>query len=298
MSSSESEDDNTEETYQLCERDRQIVAVTRHLLWEIVRWNQIQANQLEVVAKILQVLDRLPAVSDELFTSVLLKGPQRHFGDHKICHWWNVEVEDHDLAVSSGGYFHRPSTGGDSFTCMTWSATPGYETGYSDYLNTLQIVDDAQPFDAEVMQLALGEPGYFLEISADGEEISVLDEDEDDDESNEVDDSVTSDDATTVEPCDDSEQVLSKQADEATGRRLGDKCRDAPSQCDLCDRGFAYRKFWVDGSLRNDAGWANMCSHCFLKMGEGLGWGRGQLRSRQPNGEWLLVAGFAPTDDG
>ena len=193
----ESDDDVSEEVYQLCEQDHQIVAAARQLLLEISRWKQIRANQLEVVSKILQVLDRLPSVSDELFTSVLLTGPRRHFGDHKIYHWWNVEVEGQDLTVSSGGYFHRPSTGGDSFTCMTWSATPGYETEYSDYLQTLQIVDDAQPFESEVMQLALGEPGYSLEISVNGEEIDLPDEDEDD-EIDEADDCETSDDARTT----------------------------------------------------------------------------------------------------
>jgi len=174
----ESDDDFNEETYQLCEQDHQVVAAARQLLHKIVQWKQIQANQREVVAEILQVLDQLPTASDELFASVLLSGPQRHFGDHAISHWWNIEVEGRDLTVSSGGGFYRPSTGGDSFTCMTWSATPGYETDYSDYLHTLQIVDDAQPFETEVEQLDLSERGYSLEVCANGEEVGVLDEDE------------------------------------------------------------------------------------------------------------------------
>jgi hypothetical protein len=62
--------------------------------------------------------------------------------------------------VRAGGYFYRQITGGDSFTCMQWTAEPGQESDYSDYLGNLGIVDDAQPFDHEVEGIDLSQAGY------------------------------------------------------------------------------------------------------------------------------------------
>jgi hypothetical protein len=43
--------------------------------------------------------------------------------------------------------------------------------------------------------------------------------------------------------------------------------------------------------------WANMCADCFNDRSVGIGWGKGQLYARQPNGDWRLVAGFGPEAD-
>jgi hypothetical protein len=64
------------------------------------------------------------------------------------------------LRLRAGGYFYRQITGGDSFTCMQWTAEPGQESDYSDYLGNLGIVDDAQPFDHEVEGIDLSQAGY------------------------------------------------------------------------------------------------------------------------------------------
>jgi len=39
-----------------------------------------------------------------------------------------------------------------------------------------------------------------------------------------------------------------------------------------------------------------MCVPCFLRKGDGVEWGTGQLYARQPNGDWRLVAGFNPAE--
>ncbi len=54
----------------------------------------------------------------------------------------------------------------------------------------------------------------------------------------------------------------------------------------------AQRGLFVDGRLRNDLMWGNMCAACFNSKGAGIGWGEGQLYARQPNGDWRMVAGF------
>jgi len=295
----DNENDSTEVSYLLTDRDRSIVEATKQLLWKIVRSELVQSRQLEAVARVIRVFDGLPDVDDECCVAISLTGPRRHYGEHEIYHWWNIEVDGHFLTVSSHGHFYRPSSGGDSFTCMTWSVSPGYESEYADYLNTLRIVDDAQPFEAEVARLDLSEAGYSLTVSVDGEEIEALYEDDDfsKDDLGGAPNDEAAEDFPMIEPCDDSERTLSKKADEATGRRLGEICLDSLSACDLCERSLADRKYVVNGRLRGDLMWAYMCSQCFLRRGEGLGWGNGQLYSRQPNGDWLLVAGFPPEDD-
>jgi putative AlgH/UPF0301 family transcriptional regulator len=39
-----------------------------------------------------------------------------------------------------------------------------------------------------------------------------------------------------------------------------------------------------------------MCAECFLKMGEGIGWGKGQLYTQLEKGDWLMTAGCRPED--
>jgi hypothetical protein len=39
-----------------------------------------------------------------------------------------------------------------------------------------------------------------------------------------------------------------------------------------------------------------VCAECFFEEAEGIGWGNGQVYQRQPDGGWLMVAGFRPED--
>jgi hypothetical protein len=65
------------------------------------------------------------------------------------------------------------------------AATPCQEAAYDDYLDRLQIVDDAQPYEIEVARLALTEPGYCLSVEWDGEQLDSGDDDKDDEERDE-----------------------------------------------------------------------------------------------------------------
>ncbi len=63
-------------------------------------------------------------------------------------------------------------------------------------------------------------------------------------------------------------------------------------ECGICGCDINKRGLHVDGRLRGDLMWSNMCAECLKTAGEGIGWGKGQLYARQ--GAWRLVAGFQP----
>jgi hypothetical protein len=99
-----------------------------------------------------------------------------------------------------------------------------------------------------------------------------------------------------VAPVDASEKRLARKADYEAGITRGTTCASPPDACDLCGRGFARRAFFVDGQLRGELMWGNLCGECFFERGEGIGWGDGQLYAHRTDGSWLLVAGFPPDD--
>jgi len=95
-------------------------------------------------------------------------------------------VEPENISISSGGHFYRESTGGDTFTSMQWNAWPGCEAECRSYLDSLWMVDDAQPFDIEVESVDLSLPGHTIEVFDDDN--PLLDDDvSDSDEDNETD---------------------------------------------------------------------------------------------------------------
>lgn len=62
-----------------------------------------------------------------------------------------------------------------------------------------------------------------------------------------------------------------------------------PTKCDLCERRLI--SVFVDGRT-SDGRWGIMCPRCRIDEGrEELGVGLGQKYQRQPNGDWLKVAG-------
>jgi hypothetical protein len=154
--------------YVLGERDQSIIVAARLLLWKIIRFGQVSPAEVEVTARILGVLTRLPKTSRGLEASVELTGPRRCFGEHEIYHWWTVNVDGHLIEVSSSGHFYRPSTGGDSFSCLQWSAIPGEEAELNDHLDSLGIVDDAMPFESEVANISSLMRDYRVSVTADG----------------------------------------------------------------------------------------------------------------------------------
>ena len=184
-----------EEAYVFSSDDMDIISATKELLWKTARSEIVTARELEVVARILQVFEALPSVVADLDLQIQITGPRRTFGSHEIYHWWNVEVKNGSLCVTSQGHFYRPETGGDTFTSMIWRAFPGFATEHSDYLDTLSIVDDAQTFDLEIRDIDFAKGGYSLSVFENGEELEEdsSDEYEEDDEDEGTSDTIDGD---------------------------------------------------------------------------------------------------------
>lgn len=175
--------------YELYGVDWAVVKAAIELLEKILCAPFITPAKIVSVSKVLYVLKRLPEQSSEIQVEISLTGPRQRFhtqGEaHEIHHWWTVAVENNGLIlIRSAGYFDRRSTGGETFISMQWSAFPGYETDYEDFLPLLSLVDDARPFDLEVTLIDLTKPGYT--ISVEDEDNPLLDEDIEEEEEESV----------------------------------------------------------------------------------------------------------------
>ena len=156
--------------YILNDQDNRILNATKGLLWKIARSRLVTPGQLLTVAKLLNVLERLPRQSVHVTARVSLGGPERWYGEHRIRHWWEVEVRPDEITISSGGVFHTDTIGSDSFTCLHWFAKPGCETDCTDYWEHHRIVDDAQPFEDEVAAIDLAAEKYSLTVDDDSDD--------------------------------------------------------------------------------------------------------------------------------
>jgi len=171
--------------YELYGVDLTVVKAAIELLEKILCAPFITPAKITSVSKVLYVLKRLPERSSEIQVEISLTGPRQWFHTqeepHEVYHWWTVEVESNGLiSICSAGHFYRRSTGGDTFISMQWSALPGYEADYKDFLPHLSLVDDARPFDLEVTLLDLSKPGYS--ISVEDEDNPLLEEEEEEEE--------------------------------------------------------------------------------------------------------------------
>ena len=224
MSDDFEDDDLEDDQYDLSSTDLPVVRVAIRLLEKILRSSLATPAKTVAVSDALRMLKRLPNSSDELNLNITLTGPRRFFqGDgeeHEIYHWWEIEIEETLITITAGGYFFRRSTGGDSFIAMRWCAQPGCETDHTDNLRHLRLVDDAQPFDREVMQIDLSEPGYSLTILFDGD--PLMDDEAEDDVDEEFDsDTMDEDEFDDVNDDDVSEaEDGSEQLDDGSASRV------------------------------------------------------------------------------
>lgn len=172
MNEQEPGDEDVEsEGYILTGRDWLVVHAAIDLLMKVLRSPATGPRQCAAVAKVLCVLKRLPHLSPEASACVGVVGPRRWFGPHEIYHFWEVEVDGHEIRVDSSGHFYRKSTGGDTFTSMMWRAVPGFECNLDDYLAELSIVDDAMPFPEEVTRIDFAADRYDIDVTEAGETV-------------------------------------------------------------------------------------------------------------------------------
>ena len=110
------------ELYEFDSKDLELLSAAIILLKKVAGAATTRPAQLVTVAKLQHVLSTLPQVTTCVTASVSVCCPKHQFDEIETFHWWNFEVEGDQLRISSGGYFYRPSTGGDTFTTMTWPA--------------------------------------------------------------------------------------------------------------------------------------------------------------------------------
>ena len=300
--------DDSPELYILDGRDRALLAAASALLGKIAGAT-LQMAEMVSVAKLLHIISRLPRVSSSVEVSVSVTTPKRHFGEIETFYWWEIAVEENRLSISGGGHFFRPSTGGDTFTTMTWAAVPDEVSDYLDYRDNLAIVPDVQSFPDAVESMDFGSRGYKVEITDPDnpllEDLEVSDDsddedsalDEEDEESEELEETDTDESATwSITPRDEAEKRLAAIVDADEVERHTPQYAYNAERCDFCGCALSDRALFVDGRLEGDAMWANMCAQCFAAKGEGIRWGDGQLYARQPNGDWRMVAGFPPSE--
>lgn len=182
------DEDFEADKYELDSSDLTVVKTAIQLLKKIILGPLVSPAEVISVSKAMHVLKRLPHTSSEMNVSITLTGPRRSFHGqeekHEIYHWWEVEIEETLITITSRGYFYRQSTGGDSFIAMDWKAAPGCETDHAVFLDQLGLVDDAQPFEQEVMQIDLSKPGYKLTVN--DEDNTLLEEIAEDEESDDL----------------------------------------------------------------------------------------------------------------
>jgi len=80
------------------------------------------------------------------------------------------------------------------------------------------------------------------------------------------------------------------------GKKLNLYDYSNPESCDICSTSLVESIFFIDGALKGDTLWANMCPKCFYSSGQGLGFGKGQLYMKQPGGKRVMSAGFPPEE--
>jgi hypothetical protein len=158
------ERDTETEQYKLNTRDKALLTAARVLLEKVVAARSTKHGQSKSAAKLLRILSNLPEFPSEKYVSVSVIRRSRRYGDITTSRWWEVLVEGRRIAISSGGYFYRPPSGGDSFTAMEWSATPHEAAQFNDYRDVNEIVPDLRSFPEEVATVDLGSEGYSLEI--------------------------------------------------------------------------------------------------------------------------------------
>lgn len=296
---------NMSERYVFDSADKDLLSSAIRLLKKVAASDSTKPAQMVTVAKLAHVLSVLPRVTTGVTASVSVSCPRNRFGDIVTHHWYDVAVEDGQLQLSASGHFYRPSTGGDTFTTMMWCAIPEEPAQWEDNLESLGIVPDVRSFPEGVECIDLAEDGYTVRAIDNDNPLLEVVFDEEDEDTPDVDDVPSSDEygetpdtkVTTnwsIRPVDAADEQLAALVDAERIDATEPVYANGATNCDRCRCPLNSRGLYVDGRLRGDLIWSNMCARCFADVGEGIGWGSGQLYARQPDRRWRLVAGGQP----
>ncbi len=168
------------ECYQFKSEDYALLEAAAVLLRRAAAAGITKAAELVSIAKLQHVLAALPRVTAGINVTVSVVSPRRKFDEIETFHWWGISVEDECLTISSGGHFYRPTTGGDGFSTMRWTAIPEEAAELEDYRESLWMVPDVCSFADGVAKIDLSSPGFKVEVTDDDN--SLLEEEEEVDE--------------------------------------------------------------------------------------------------------------------
>jgi hypothetical protein len=152
------------ERYKIQLRDAELLSSASVLLRKIAESGTIRPAQMITVAKLQHILAVLPHVTQNVTASASVCCPRHTFADIETFHWWDFGSEDGRLRISSGGHFHDPRTGGDTFATVIWEAIPEEPIELNDYRESLWMVPDVQSYSDGVESIDLAAGGYTVEI--------------------------------------------------------------------------------------------------------------------------------------
>lgn len=292
-------------SYQFTPRDAELLWAAMQLLRKVMGSGRIRPAQMATLAKMQDVLSVLPNTTENVRASVSVSSPNHTFGEMETFQWWKFEVEGVVLKITSGGFYRNPKTGGDAFTSLAWGTAPGFPTEFHDFSASLHMVPDLSPFPQGVDRIDFTQQGYEIDIvdkdkslfseNGDEEEKSVdgLEEGEEKEiVAAEAGPAEKTSEPWSITTIDTSEKWLASyvKPDQVDSREPAYNYN--VDECGICGSDLSMHGLHVDGRLRGDLMWSNMCVDCFKRVGEGIGSGKGQLYARQPNGDWRLVAGW------
>lgn len=297
------------ERYQFDANDHELLRAASDLLKKAATATTTAPAQVVSIAKLQHVLSVLPRVTNGVEVSVSVSSPRRKFGEIETWHWWEVAAEDGRLAISAGGHFYQPRTGGDTFSTMSWAAVPEEPAELDDYRETLWMVPDVRSFPEGVASIDFASGGYSTEVTdsdnplLEGEEESE-DEDTDDDADEDSEDEVDEESEAvkdtprpwSITPVDAIEERLASIVDPAQVEAHEPAQVNSVQNCDFCGCVLEQRGLFVKGRVKGDLMWGSMCAPCFRSCGEGIGWDNGRLYARQADGKWRMVAGWGSSD--
>lgn len=307
------DDDETPGGYLLGNDDAALLTLVARLLEQAMLRSDIDWAIKVSLAKLLHVVCRLPNQSSDLILEVTFSSPRERYGQAEVYFSLSVGADEGSLTIRYGGHYYHPGSGGDSFSVFAWSARPGVRTEWIDYSESLAAVN-ALVDPAEVLHTMPDSLGR-CEIHVFDDDNSLLEDepteqrllfttrssqslaDQGDDEARFAEEQVASEDddeasrPLLIEPVTDSDRRLLAQI--GPGNTYSTSAGDALGieNCDGCDVRLSTVGLFVDGSSPS-TGWGNYCASCCISHGVVVGWGKGQLYAKQPDGRWKGIAGF------
>ena len=152
------------EPYKFNDTDQNIVEAARLLLRKLCAPGTIRSAQLVTVAKLHHVLLTLPKVTYGVTASTTISMRMK-YAEIMTLSWWTFSVDEGKLSIECGGHEHDPAIGGDSYTTMSWSASPGEMTEYNDGWDEKWMVPDLGYYPERDISIDFASGEYTVEIT-------------------------------------------------------------------------------------------------------------------------------------